>query len=161
MLSGFVLAYNYHDTFATLDCARYGRFLWQRLARIYPAHCLGLATWGLLGSANVALKHKAMLPLYGAKALLAQLFLVHGWSIPLVMSWNYPAWSISMEWLAYLVFPPLIRTLVRYRGPAAIPGLGIAVLGLGAPFLTTSAGGHLVRIGAEFTAGCLMFLPSR
>jgi peptidoglycan/LPS O-acetylase OafA/YrhL len=159
VLSGFVLAYNYHDAFATLTRKSYGRFLWQRLARIYPVHCLGLATWGSFAVLNVFLKHREVgVGYFGGKALLAQLLLVQSWSIPIVMSWNYPAWSISMEWLAYLCFPFLIRYFMKKSGSIALPLIAVCVLGLGAPFLMTTTAEHFVRIAAEFTAGCLLYL---
>jgi peptidoglycan/LPS O-acetylase OafA/YrhL len=158
VLSGFVLAYNYHDAFPQVTGTSYFRFLWLRLARIYPVHCAGLAVWGMFLIANLVLKHSEVSQqFFGARALLAQLLLVQSWSVPMVMSWNYPAWSISMEWLAYLAFPFLIRFVAKSTSVAA-PLFGLAVLGLGAPLLMTTPAGHFVRIGTEFTAGCLLYL---
>jgi peptidoglycan/LPS O-acetylase OafA/YrhL len=95
VLSGFVLAYNYYDAFPRVTRTAYFRFLWLRLARIYPVHCLGLGVWGIMVIANLVLKYREVGEQYfGAPALLAQLLLVQSWSVPMVMSWNYPAWSI-------------------------------------------------------------------
>ncbi|MBZ5677955.1 MAG: acyltransferase [Acidobacteriia bacterium] len=159
VLSGFVLAYNYHDAFPVLTGRLYGRFLWQRLARIYPIHCLGLAIWGMFLVANSFLKHKqAIAGNFSGKALVAQIFLVQAWSIPDVFSWNYPAWSISMEWMAYLGFPFLIRYIIRRRSSIAIPAIAVCVLGLGAPFLMNLPAEHFVRIISEFASGCLLYM---
>lgn len=43
ILSGFILVYSYHDRFLKFSWAEYRRFLWLRLARIYPAYIVALA----------------------------------------------------------------------------------------------------------------------
>jgi peptidoglycan/LPS O-acetylase OafA/YrhL len=159
VLSGFVLSYNYYDAFPVLTGRSYGKFLWQRLARIYPVHCLGLAIWGMFLVVNSFLHHKqAVVGNFTRETFIAQIFLVQAWRIPDVFSWNYPAWSISMEWLAYLFFPFLILFLMRYRHSVSLPVIALSVLGLGAPLLMNLPAEHIIRIAAEFSSGCLLYL---
>jgi peptidoglycan/LPS O-acetylase OafA/YrhL len=39
--------------------------------------------------------------------------LVHAWRYDFHLSWNYPSWSLSSEWFAYLVFPLVAVFLAR------------------------------------------------
>ena len=161
VLSGFVLAYSYYDAFPVLTWGTYLRFLWQRLTRIYPVHILAIVALAGFLAANRLLGHRqAVLGDFSGRALITQLFLVQAWRIPDVFSWNYPAWSISMEWLAYLGFPFLIRYLVRFRsgGSLVLPVVALCALGLGAPLFMELPAEHIIRILSEFTVGCLLYI---
>ena len=46
---------------------------------------------------------------------LKQVLLVQEWGPSPQRGWNFPAWSLSMEWLAYLIFPLLVLVLFRLR----------------------------------------------
>ena len=83
-----------------------------------------------------------------------------------------PAWSLSMEWLAYLFFPLLVLLLWRLRdrfGPWALAGLAFLALtpllyiGLTRdddPFLV-QGWASTIRIATEFTAGSITYLAVR
>jgi peptidoglycan/LPS O-acetylase OafA/YrhL len=43
------------------------------------------------------------------------LFLLQGWGYPNSVSWNTPAWTISVEFFAYLLFPFILFSLYRWR----------------------------------------------
>ncbi len=64
----------------------------------------------------------------------AHLFMVHAWGTTAAVGWNFPSWSISAEWAAYLLFP-IIAALV----------------------LKTKRG----RLGARWRAGAVPRLASR
>jgi peptidoglycan/LPS O-acetylase OafA/YrhL len=53
--------------------------------------------------------------------------MVHAWGTTAAVGWNFPSWSISAEWAAYLLFP-LIATVVlraqRFPPPFPAPRVG-------------------------------------
>jgi peptidoglycan/LPS O-acetylase OafA/YrhL len=158
ILSGFVLTYNYSAGFSrAFGGAAYRRFLWLRLARIYPVHLLGLAAWVVLAVANLILHRVQITPgFFGMPALAANLLLVQAWSVPMRMTWNYPAWSISLEWLAYLGFPFLVSFAGRLRSVRLMAAL-VAAVALTAPLLASTPYFHLIRIFTEFWMGSLLY----
>lgn len=107
ILSGWVLAHNYGDGFRH-GRVGWGRFLGRRLARIYPVHLAMIAAIGVL-AAGSWVSGRDPGPAYGFVPLVHQLMLIQAWIPGMAMTWNYPAWSISSEWFAYLLFPLAIR----------------------------------------------------
>jgi peptidoglycan/LPS O-acetylase OafA/YrhL len=131
ILSGFVIALNYGDRLAG-DWRATGDFLFRRFARIYPLHLLILAGFAayagaatLFGSATLEEQH----PGY----FLASLFLVQNWGFLHELRWNVPAWSISTEAFAYLLFPILIRLILPIRRSPWLLGTLVLTLGLAVP----------------------------
>lgn len=159
ILSGFILNYVYHAGERSFGKREYRRFLWNRLARIYPNH---LATLGLLVLLVVAAHWRGLsvTGLYPFSQIPAQLTLTHSWPIPGVEpgSWNYPSWSISAEWFAYLaIFPLTLRLLRPQRGAWIFLGTAYFALGLClvAPFLSINL--TLVQVSCEFVCGAMLF----
>ncbi len=170
ILSGFVLTWNYLDrmgeswsTRATL------RFLWLRLARVWPVY---LVTMHLAAAFAVFTLYVGRFPLppdviasLNALSWLKQVFLVQLWFQPFFdgSSWDGPAWSISAEWLAYLLFGGLVLVVFRIAGVTRARGLmWLAVAAALAPTLLLLAHGvfytpwsWLPRIIMQFTAGAL------
>lgn len=100
VLSGFILAYVYHDPSAERFAWR--RFYVARLARIWPLHLVCL----LLMIAFVKVPEP-----FDAGVLLANGLMLHAW-IPfdrVFFSYNYASWSISTELFFYLLFPFVLR----------------------------------------------------
>jgi peptidoglycan/LPS O-acetylase OafA/YrhL len=133
MLSGFVLSHVYWKTFAAAPFASdqalqgrdYWRFIGARIARLYPLHLFNLslfliATLGFCIYGYIAAGKFAAIPLHGARsltALVANLLMLQGLNAK-ELAWNYPAWSISIEFLAYFLFPlalPLIALADRRK----------------------------------------------
>lgn len=113
ILSGWVLAHNYGDGFRQ-GRVSWTRFLGRRVARIYPVHLAMLAAIGVLAAGSWA-SGRDPGPAYGFVPLVHQLLLVQAWVPGMAMTWNYPAWSISSEWFAYLLFPLVIRFGFLFR----------------------------------------------
>src|SRR6516164_1868697 len=122
MLSGFVLAHVYWNAFAADVDERYRKFLFARIARLYPLHLFVLSLFVATEIADRAVHYAEtgeleLVPLEGAQsftALVANLFMLQGLKAS-QLSWNYPAWSISVEFMAYLVFPFALPLIWRAR----------------------------------------------
>ncbi len=163
ILSGFIISYNYAELFQTFSLTEYSKFLWMRLARIYPVHLFTLfLLLPLLGAASFLGYQLTMPELFTTKDFLKNIFLVHAWEIPQSGSWNSPAWSISSEWLAYLCFPFLIILIRNIRKTSTIIFSILTVLFIMAALCSTlnyagTASYAVFRISAEFLAGCLLY----
>ena len=172
VLSGFVITHVYKEGFARrVTGRRYRDFLKARVARIYPLHItvllLFVATATAERAASYALRGSfEPVPLLGERSVggfFANLVMLQGlWAREL--SWNDPSWSISLEFLAYLLFPLLFPVLWR-AGPTAKAGLGgLLLVALG--WLAYRTGGYfnqwngtyaILRCLPEFLAGMLLY----
>ncbi len=130
ILSGFVLAYNYGERFDRLRLSEVVRFECLRLARIYPVHLFTL----LIVAAMVGVSSLAGYQLtdagYTTRDFVLNLFLVHTWVPDYSFNWNYPSWSISSEWFAYLLFPLAVAGVLRHLtrlGATLVTGIALAV----------------------------------
>ncbi|MES2741016.1 MAG: acyltransferase [Pseudomonadota bacterium] len=130
LMSGFVMMHVYGDSFAgALNWGAWRRFMQARVARLYPVHLAALAVLFvcvlqfMLKSPELAADGGR----YSVRALLASLFMLHSPWID-YRSWNYPAWSISAEWHAYLLFPLLVPLVRKLGGATALLWLAFAVL---------------------------------
>jgi peptidoglycan/LPS O-acetylase OafA/YrhL len=168
ILSGFVLAWNYLQRMGPSFSAKAtAHFLWLRLSRVWPVY---LVTMHLAALWIITTLYIGDVPSPDADKLTAlnylkQFLMVQLWFEPFFdgTSWDGPAWSISAEWLAYLLFGLLIlvifriarvsraRTLFMLAFFAALPP---TVLLLGSGLLYTPWS-WLPRIVAQFAAGAL------
>lgn len=164
LLSGFIIAYNYQDKFVTFRLSAYTEFLWARIARLYPVHfvtlfaCLVLYFGAVLTNSHL----RTAATNWGGLDFILNLFMIQAWTLSHHPSWNFPSWSISCEWLAYLFFPILaaliarIKTRTGYQVLVALLLLGYPALGL----LLSNFGRSMwifVPIAFEFTAGVTLF----
>lgn len=172
-LSGFILTHTYLTRLGPALRARGTlHFWWLRLARIYPVHLVmlviaGVAVFAQARVTGEALDRDWLTPWDFIKNLL----LIQEWGSDPQRGWNFVAWSLSMEWLAYLVFPLLVLVLfwMHRRLPtwlliAAWIAVMAPLVGYG---LSTSDAyytdnwGSTYRILTEFTAGALTYLIVR
>ena len=127
MLSGFVIGYNYSGKFMAQGLRASGPFLWRRFTRIWPLHAAILVAMIAFALILVATErdHSA----YPFQELPLHFLLMQNWGFTRELSWNYPAWSISTEAGAYLLFP-LFVVLVRpeRRGTATLLAGVIALM---------------------------------
>jgi peptidoglycan/LPS O-acetylase OafA/YrhL len=168
ILSGFVLTWNYLDRMGQSWSTRTTlRFLWLRLARVWPVYLVTMhlaAAW-IIFTRNVGHVPSPAVDQLTATGYLRQLLLVQLWFEPYFdgTSWDGPAWSISAEWLAYLLFGALILVIFRVaRVSRARVLLWLAVAASLPPTLLLLATGEfytpwswLPRIVMQFTAGAL------
>ena len=168
ILSGFVLTWNYLDRIGpTWSTRATVHFLWLRLSRVWPVY---LVTMHLAAVWIIVTLHVGDFPSPDAEKLTAidyirQLLMIQLWFEPFFdrTSWDGPAWSISAEWLAYLLFAPAVllifriarvsraRTLLMLAVFAALPPT-VLLLGTGVLYTPWS---WLPRILAQFIAGAL------
>jgi peptidoglycan/LPS O-acetylase OafA/YrhL len=115
ILSGFVLAYVYADDMARHRFS-YRLFMKKRIARIYPLYlamlllCIGmlLGAWSLKLTLNNP-------DAWSTSAIVPNLLLIQAFGVLDHLSINGPAWAVSAEWLAYLVFPLVMAAVMRNR----------------------------------------------
>ena len=62
---------------------------------------------------------------YGWRDFVFNVFLIHTWVPHFQLNWNYPSWSISSEWFAYLFFPLACLMFVRVRSLMSLVGLAL------------------------------------
>lgn len=168
ILSGFVLTWTYLDrmgpSWSTRDTLH---FLWMRLARVWPVYLvtLHLAALWIIFTLNVGHVPAENADTLTATSYIRQIFLVQLWFQPYFdgSSWDGPAWSISAEWLAYLIFGFL--ALVIFRVARATRARSLLLLAFAAtlpPVIFLLASGQfytpwswLPRILLQFTAGAI------
>ena len=114
MLSGFILCYVYSAGNEKFGLTEYRRFLWFRLARISPNH-LAIIT-ALIVFIAVA-KHfwVSLTGDYPLSGLPFQITMTHAWPFLPDGKWNYPSWTISAEWFAYLGVFPVAWNMLKLR----------------------------------------------
>lgn len=140
ILSGYVLGFSYATRLGSLTTGKVLRFWLLRLGRVYPVHLLTLL-------ASLAMAARRGWPAdgdHGVERFVSNLLLIQAWDYSFRLSWNYPSWSISSEWFAYLLFPFLAAALSRLGRPPAVVLL-VAACGLSA--LVYSARRHLAFEG--------------
>ncbi|AUP80579.1 acyltransferase family protein [Flavivirga eckloniae] len=111
ILSGFIMCYVYEDTFNKgIAKKSYKTFLIARFARIYPLHFLVLTAEVCLFLAYLYVGKFELLSdwnqhIYRLDAIPVQLLFLETVGIFDFATWNMPAWSLSAEWWAYMIFP--------------------------------------------------------
>jgi peptidoglycan/LPS O-acetylase OafA/YrhL len=123
LLSGFILSHVHAEEFIH-GPAPYRTFLLKRIARVYPLHVFTLFVLLLPIFWPTA---QAMKDTRTISSFVSNLLMVHAWGLTDNLSWNYPSWSISDEWAAYLLFPLIVAFF--YRAPLALVG-AIAVFAI-------------------------------
>ena len=134
VLSGFILTYNYAALFGDgVGVGSYRRFIWDRLAKIYPLYLLTLL---IAIPIEIAGHHRdwSWMALILQLSLLQCILPVH--QLGAADHFNVPAWSISCEMFFYLLTPALIWLGLSFKRLASVVVLGF----LTAIILAVSAG---------------------
>jgi peptidoglycan/LPS O-acetylase OafA/YrhL len=169
VLSGFILTHS-HLTQVQTASLNARQFFVKRLARIYPMHLATLLF--LLALVVFAKISKTPLPnpeRYDGFQFLLNLFLVQAWQRHDMGAWNFPSWSVSAEWFAYLLFPLLsyiyVVALARLRSDVLVAASVILLIvcwalspaALGSSFFELHSNFGCVRILPEFTLGIALY----
>lgn len=110
VLSGFVIAHTYRDRLSSTFELK--NFMIRRFARLWPLHMAMLLAITLLFTIR-AILIKMGFPIddasdyyiiYTRDTWLANIFFLHSLGIFKHISWNYPSWSISVEFFTYMLF---------------------------------------------------------
>ena len=113
VVSGFVIASQYLGKVGTPGAVM--RFLWRRLARIYPLHLATLAFYVVIAVALYLGLAKTDNPArYPLHDIPAQLLLLHALDGER-LTFNFPSWSLSAEMFCYLAFPIVALFLAPQR----------------------------------------------
>lgn len=155
VLSGFILSHVYAQTFMQrVSWAGFRSFVVFRFARLYPVHLVTfLAMVALYLADRVFGGGGGEAERYTPWVALRTLTMTHAWP-PTVTPPNLPAWSISAEWFAYLLFPALCLLIARVRRPVAafgIAGMAIAV------FYQEVYAADVIRVLAGFLLGMAVY----
>lgn len=156
MISGFVIAEGYRDRVG--GPAHILRFLQRRLARIYPLHLLTLVFYVGVGLLLTASGHVFGKPeSFDLRTVPDHLLLMHAWGTVGALSFNGASWSISAEFLAYLLFPAFVL-LQRRIGDVGLVALSVMlIVGL---TIWRDAAGLRPWTQATFDYGALRALPT-
>ena len=103
ILSGYVLGMVYAPGFAPQIWSGFGRFLWQRICRLYPLYALTTLV-------SLALSRED----WPVDAIISNLLMTttHLWEVDAI---NGPSWSISVEITLNLFFPLFVLLCARLR----------------------------------------------
>lgn len=109
VLSGFVIATSYEKRL--LSGFGGGRFILLRFGRVYPLHLFFLVVWVawwalFLGNGFDDPKHAPF-------TVFTNLLLIHSLGVHEFLTWNYPSWSISVEFATYVAFAGALALLRR------------------------------------------------
>ena len=102
LLSGFVLSHVYAGRLEGAGWPAVRQYIVNRLARIWPLH---MAT--VLVMLIFIMAHRPV-ALWEWRDLVLNALLMQAWFLQDHFSFNAPNWSVSAEWMAYLLFPLLL-----------------------------------------------------
>ena len=164
-LSGFILAHVY---LTSLEGGRfgYGGFLKNRIARVYPMHLAALGAMLVLFAGAAVLGVGESNPdAFRLSDLPAHLLMVHAWGTTPTVGWNFPSWSISAEWLAYLLFPLVAGLVLKAKRWSGAFAAGAVALCLFSFWALDSLSAVFPGVGQNFSQmtaqiGALRILPS-
>ncbi|WP_240624645.1 acyltransferase family protein [Aurantiacibacter odishensis] len=164
MLSGIVMWLNYGGRLRREGAAGAPAFWWRRFARIWPLHAAVLGA--MVAFALVLLATGRDMANYPLAELPLHVLLVQNWGLTPDLTWNHPAWSISTEVGAYLIFPLAVAALrwEAMRPWALVAGVIVAALALHGVFTLAGAqtlGEQITRLGLvrciiEFGIGMML-----
>lgn len=164
LLSGFVIYLSAHRPLLRDGAAAIPNFLGRRFARIYPLY--GTMLLATIGFALLLRTTGRPTDGYPLDELPLHIAMLQNWGFTQALRWNHPAWSISAEFAAYLVFPALVlwTPIARARRGNLLGAMIAAILLL---FVGMTLGGErtlgggiprfgLMRCLIEFTCGALL-----
>jgi peptidoglycan/LPS O-acetylase OafA/YrhL len=177
VISGFVIAHTYLDRLGpALRVGATARFVWARASRMWPVYVLVFNLFGLWLVARLVfggggiIAYQSVQPVVSIGQWAQQMLMVQMWNNAYLdgASWVGPTWSLSAEWLAYMLFPVAALVFFRLRNlPVVVLGAGSlalmtpiawAYVSIGSPYYPWS---WAVRVLCGFGAGVLAYLVVR
>ncbi|MCQ1059580.1 acyltransferase [Photobacterium sp. ZSDE20] len=181
ILSGFVMMHVYQSTFVRgVTPSKWKHFIWLRFSRIYPLFFITLIvliTWETFKASNgIGFYGGALFEKWGmsgipafegpfnrSEALLPNALMLHGFLVT-DLSWNISSWSLSVEWLSYMIFPFLVSLLLKRKLSFLFPVIFI----LGLLYINHTKGSldvtggllAFIRAITSFTLGAWMYTVS-
>ena len=160
VLSGFVIAHAYGGRLGSVNDL--APFLIKRLGRVWPLHAVMLAAFVGLELCRLWFHFDAATPFSrdrSVEAIFTNLLLIQSFNIHPYLTWNGPAWSISVEMGAYVVFAA-IMVLAPRRFTAIslllIVAGALIVLTQSTRFMNTTYNFGFPRAVYGFFLGCLV-----
>lgn len=133
VLSGFVIAANYRTRLINGGFLR--GFVILRFGRVYPLHLAMLVAFVAVELVGVALAGNGLMgrPPFDAAhsvfGIFTNLTLTHPFGLEDTLTWNYPSWSIAVEFWTYLLFALLARgvgeALEKWLIAAVVVSIGV------------------------------------
>ena len=114
ILSGFVLAHVYGPQVVDKKYS-HGAFIWARLARVYPLHLVTFFAMVFIWLAGKFIGAEFEASAFNIAHIPFHLTMTQAWGFTNSESWNFPSWSISAEWFAYLTFPISFWLISRFK----------------------------------------------
>lgn len=110
VLSGFVIAHAYQNKLKNTGDITH--FINKRLSRLLPLHLFILSLFLVLEILKLILTQFGAWNMdaspftgeYSIPSLISNVFLIHSLGLHNHLSWNYPSWSISVEFYTYILF---------------------------------------------------------
>jgi peptidoglycan/LPS O-acetylase OafA/YrhL len=169
ILSGAVLYHVHASDFIQYSFKAHLQFLRLRLARVYPLHLFCLLTFAVIIFILPGLIHTYRPGGFSFFNFMSTLLMMNNWGFSTSSLWNVPSWSLSAEWLGYLAFPFIVLAIDKkvrdgWEMPLAITLLTFLVLAtimLGAKDMGGVGKLGILRMGCEFTAGCLFYKAAK
>jgi peptidoglycan/LPS O-acetylase OafA/YrhL len=115
VLSGLILAINYAPRFALgFHKHAFTDFALKRFFRVYPLHfvtfLVTIPMWAVMARGGREI-HGTIYTFWSG---ICNVLMIHAWGFTQELSWNFPSWSISAEWFAYLlIFPVCVVVLAK------------------------------------------------
>ena len=123
VLSGFVIAANYRDRLA--EGFGVGRFMMLRFGRVYPLHFAMILPFIFIDAAKDGIGPQLW------RAVGTNVLMIHGLGVNEALWLNFPSWSISTEFAAYVLFALFVPYVGRALWPWIIAALaGPVILGV-------------------------------
>lgn len=161
-LSGYIMAYVYIKADGAMRSS-WRDFYVARFARIYPVHLITFLIIGAFAWLSARIIHIDMenyLPWH----FFSQFFLVNAWPfVGMEWAWNYPSWSVSVEFFCYLLVFPVWVGCSRFvgvrEGSVAIflQVASLIVILSNLPLDDTYGWPALYRGVVGFSSGCIIF----
>ncbi len=164
LLSGFMLFQSSRVLAAGFSPAGHARFLWSRVARLWPNHvvsALAIAAVVLAARAR-GVELPGEFPLFDVPF---QLTMTHAWWRSPGDDWNDISWYVSSQWFAYVFLLPLAGAALARRWPplvyafacAALPCVWLAIAISPLP----RAHFPIVRVVCAFLGGAALYGAAR